>query len=520
MNTPMQTKQELVNTAKSLIESNPTEAVKTYRLIYEQFPNLFTNWDAFDTIKAMRNVSFFDFSWATDLAYKFRTESVCNMFSWLVFDKCVKSKEPREIIYWEPTIKNMAFCVVQKNLKEDNSYPCPKTISILKLCEAHSKNSFNAQKIDELLNLLDHNLLSNKPKSIDTQARGEMELASDFEKYLSLKTKALEKLNRFDECIYFCNVALQNLTEFHNDNDLWFKKGIAISEKGLGNTETSEALFQELLNSKKGSKKWFLYRDLAEIYFEKKDFDRAWKYAVEAIFYGNEPHFMIRLYLLQARILFKLNRIEDARVLAELIASILNEQQRNSKEEYVNLFVYFRIDRGSVRPVKELIKLSNDFWRQEKYQGKAKITGVIVSIHPNGKVGRIKTNNGKVYTFSKRDFERHQKSIENLKEAEVEFYTMKNFEDKDVAESIVIKSLPTQKTDTSSALILEGEIIEIRNDNERGKEGFVKSGDKTLYFSVNPNYPLISKIIVGTKVSFEAVVLNDRERARIKRVFE
>src|SRR5690606_31556691 len=101
-------------------------------------------------------------------------------------------------------------------------------------------------------------------------------------------------------------------------NDLWFNMRIAIAEEKLGNFEKSEMLFKELLSSRAGSDKWFLYRDISEIYFEQKEYEKAWKYAIDAAYYGNEPHFLIGLYLLQTRILYKLDRSEDGKVLAEL----------------------------------------------------------------------------------------------------------------------------------------------------------------------------------------------------------
>ncbi|MFN8324839.1 MAG: hypothetical protein U0T80_03675 [Flavobacteriaceae bacterium] len=141
-------------------------------------------------------------------------------------------------------------------------------------------------------------------------------MASDYEKYYALKTKSLYKLSEYNLCIDSCNQALNTITEFHYNNDLWFKMRIALSEDKLGNHEKGEDLLQEILKSKAGSDKWFLYRDISEIYFEQKEYNKAWKLAVEATYYGNEPHFLIGLFLLQAKILFKLNRVDDGKLLA------------------------------------------------------------------------------------------------------------------------------------------------------------------------------------------------------------
>ena len=285
-------------------------------------------------------------------------------------------------------------------------------------------------------------------------------------------------------------------------------------------------LFKELLSSKAGSGKWFLYRDISQIYFEQDNFEKAWKYAVDATFYGNEPHFLIGLYLLQARILFKLNRASEASILAELIASILKEQQWNDKLEYNKLFSYFKTDRLNVKPVKEIIRTLNTFWQNERYGNKTKKKGIIISIHHNGKGGRIKDSNGIVLGFMKKDLVRKLKSIDNIKGASVEFYSMKNFEGKDIAESIEVLNFPTQNNsnnnNSQTGESLEGEIVKILHDNERGKVGFIKSNGKEYYFSVNPNYHSISKIAVGTNVAFEIKpATNDKkEQIRIKKIIE
>src|SRR5690606_37213126 len=202
------------------------------------------------------------------------------------------------------------------------------------------------------------------------------------------------------------------------------------------------------------------------------NFQKAWKYAVDASFYGNEPHFLIGLYLLQARILFKLKRVSEASVLAELIASILKKQQWNDKLEYNKLFSYFKTDRLNVKPVKETIRTLKAFWQNERYGNKTKTKGIIISIHHNGKGGKIKDSNGVVLGFLKKDLVKKLISIDNLKGVSVEFYSMKNFEGKNIAESIEVLNFPTQNdsNNQNSQTIqnLEGEIVKILHDNELG----------------------------------------------------
>ncbi len=434
----METKRDFEAKAKALITTNPDEAIKLYHELWETFPDQFNAWDAFYTVKAMRASKSPNLTWANELAEKYKGDRVGNLYGWLIFDKCVKGKNRTELLANESLIACLINLAPQKSLKEDDAFPCPTTISILKLCDAHAENLFNARRINELLSELDYSIMSDKSKTIETQERGEVELSSDLEKYFALKTKALLKLGEFESCKEYCKKGLEVIQKFHYNNDLWFKMRIALSEDKLGNHETSENIFQELLTSKAGNDKWFLYRDIAEVYFEQKDFAKAWKYAVDAAFYGNEPHFLIGLYLLQARILFKLERPIEGKILSELIAAILKEQQWNDKTEYSKLFTYYNIDRTTLPTVNEIIKKARKFWQNERYGSKPKLKGTIISIHKNGKIGRIKDQNGNLVGFHKKDLVKKMKSIENLTGATVEFFIMESYDRKNIAENITI----------------------------------------------------------------------------------
>lgn len=438
----METKRDLEAKAKAIIATNPDEAVKIYRDIWDNYPEHFNEWNAFFALKAMRSSSLPDLKWAHEMALKHGNDKVGNIYGWLIFDRCVKGKTKSIIIENENFIGNLYILSPQKNLKEDNAFPCPTTISIFKLCDAHAENLFNARKINELLLGIDYNLLTDKSKTIETQERGDVELSSDLEKFFALKTKALLKLGEYESCKEFCNKGLELLSKFHYNNDLWFKMRIALAEDKLGNHTISENLFKELLSSKAGNDKWFLYRDIAEVYFEQGDFVKSWKYAVDGAFYGNEPHFLIGLYLLQARILFKLQRPVEGKILAELIAAILKEQEWGDKAEYTKLFQFFAIDRTNLRSLNDVLAEAKKFWQNERYGEKLKIKGAIISVHKNGKIGRIKSENGAIVDFHKKDLVRKLRSIENLKDASVEFFVMDSFDGKKVAENIIVVNAP------------------------------------------------------------------------------
>lgn len=453
----MENKKDIQSRARDLIETSPEEAVVLYRKLWDEFAGEFNAWDGLFALKALRKTEKPDINWAFQVAERFQQdEKVSNVLGWLVFDKCVKGMTRERLLNNESHISHFAKVIPQKNLRENSTYPCPVTIAIFKLADAYTENQYNAAKVYEWVDKLNPNYLSKQSKSISTDERGEVELAPDIEKYYAHMTKALIELELYDKCESVCKKALSDLSLFHYDNEIWFKRHIAKCCKNLGRLEESEKYFKELLSTKAGSSKWFIYRDIAELYFGQKNYDKAWKYTVDASFYGNEPHYMIGLYLLQARILFALGRPEEGKVFAQLIASILKNQGWKNKAEYNNIFKYYHIDFESFTSTDNYSEIVKRFLASERYKNKPKILGKTISVHKNGKIGRIKDENGLVYEFHRKDFvEKLHKTLDKLVGATLEFIPMESFDGKLIAEHIKITQFPEIPQDTG----LEGKIL-------------------------------------------------------------
>lgn len=66
---------------------------------------------------------------------------------------------------------------------------------------------------------------------------------------------------------------------------------------------------------------------------------------------------------------------------------------------------------------------------------------------------------------------------------------------------------------------LVGKIVRVLNDNERGKDGFLKVNSKNYYFSVPHNYLLKDSLSIGSEVKFEIKVgKNSKEKAHITKL--
>jgi len=126
------------------------------------------------------------------------------------------------------------------------------------------------------------------------------ELASSKEDWYSAKTKALFEMQHYQECFDLSKVALESFSKFHNSNDVWFARRIALSKKHLGNS--TEAL-DELLLILKRKKEWYIQMEVAQLYLENGDHENAFKFAISAINNFGNLEYKVGLLVLIAELL-------------------------------------------------------------------------------------------------------------------------------------------------------------------------------------------------------------------------
>jgi tetratricopeptide (TPR) repeat protein len=307
-----------------------------------------------------------------------------------------------------------------------------------------NKPAPNWKLLNEFCDKIDREKLSKECSTIQVERKGklkDMELASDFENWYAYKTKALEKLGRWQECLNLSKEALEKIEKFHYSNDVWFSRRIALSKRNLGNIEDA---IQELQTILKKKREWFIQKELAELYFEKGDLELALKHAIDAINNFGQLEFKVDLLYLLGKILKQQKKLELS-------------------FQHFSLSKLIRQKEGWKLPQKLLDEL-------------------------------------KTFSFP----EIPQTDLNKLINELHKYWD--NF-----------KAPQTEKNKT-----FEGKIVRILHDNERGKDGFIKCDEKEFYFSVNPNFKSISKIVVGAKVLFEVKppLNNQNERSKIIKVIE
>lgn len=377
-------------------------AIALYREIYKKNPKTFKNsckyyymWAAYKGIIAKEN--------SYNCENKDRTQRFV--------DYILNNTKNDELIF------KLTIFSVLKYLKSNEKYSCEKKYNYLKQ--------------------LDFQNLSDESQTYKSSGKNIL-VMSHKEKWFSEITKTCFELEFFEECIEFCNIALKELSSFHNNNNIWFMYRIAKSNMRLGNKQ--ESLFQ-LLEIAKRKKNWFIYKEIAEAYKDKEDVENEFLYLVKASIQADgEEKSKVNIYLRLASMLLEQNEIESYNILMKHILKIrINENWKLSNLEsdfYEKNKV--EIDSSSSNILKKdvvnLIKVL-------RYKNMEVHTGTISKII-NSKSGFIKDEDKQYYFIIKEVMEKNKNVILGQK---VNFYIEKSFDNKRNKESFQAVNITFKK---------------------------------------------------------------------------
>lgn len=417
-------KRSLTDEAKQLISTDPLKARDTYVEVWNTFQPEFNDWDAFFLFQAIRKSGQGLEELEKEIFEKFGTnDRVKGIYSWVLFDRYVRNFDETKITTLEPGILRLTEITAQKDMvNATDSFPCPYTIGVNRVIKAYKKPNFNIQKIAFWLDKLDETKLSRVPtKRHDDVKDVDVEMASDYESYLSTKAKFLERTEDYEKCIAVCDKALAEITNMHHDNNIWFVRLKALSLISLDRSEEGEALLESLLKDRKGQK-WFIKMELAEVYNDHAQYEKALSYTIDAALTGQDFELKTELFLLIARIFFRTGKEEESLAHAKLLLSITQKEERRIKGDHSNIYNHFKLDTSIILDFNECLKNCKLIWEAEKFSGMQKEGGHIAVLHSNGKSGIINASNGSKRFFSLRELTNKKRSDDNLLNYNVEYF--------------------------------------------------------------------------------------------------
>ena len=289
-----------------------------------------------------------------------------------------------------------------KSVKKENDFPCVYTLSLFKILEyLNEKAIYNPDKILYWTEKLNPEFLENISFVTTDKDDKERELAPQKEKWFALRAKALLESEQFENCIQLSEQALTVLTKFHYDNDIWFKRDIALSKAGLGEIDLALTELKALLKRKN---EWFIQKEIAQIYKQQDKLDEAINYAVDAALNFGDADKKMNLYKLLAELLKVKGKTNEAKAHIEFIYQIRKVNQWRIDPELSNLINEFGIDTNKNADIRELHRQMKPMWEQLKFGNQELLKGFIRTIISEGKAGFIDTDNRKSYFFSAKNF--------------------------------------------------------------------------------------------------------------------
>lgn len=164
----------------------------------------------------------------------------------------------------------------------------------------------NWRMVNEFCDIIPPERLGTICSTIEVERKGKKvptEQASDRENWYAYKSKALMSLKMYQESYDTSVTALAIFSKFHYSNDVWFARRIALSKKNLGNIIDAISELEAVLMKKR---EWFIQKELASLYQETGNYEKAFTYAIEAINnYGDLEYKVDLLFLISELLLAK-----------------------------------------------------------------------------------------------------------------------------------------------------------------------------------------------------------------------
>jgi tetratricopeptide (TPR) repeat protein len=317
----------------------------------------------------------------------------------------------------------------------------PYTQTVLKVLKyLDNLNPFPADCILDWTKKLDPQLLTDQPFIFNDKKGTAIELASQKEQYYMHTIKALFERKAYQECIDTGYQALSQLHKFHYNNDVWFKRRIALAYAALNNHTQALEILNEILKVKN---EWFIKKEIAQIYYTLGDFSKATPIAIDAALTPTTVDAKVNLIALIAHLLHtqQINTEQIATHL-QLITQIRKNNNWNQDPTITELLTLYPIDSNQTYNVHKIEKELIQFWQQLKFNNQKLHTGNIQKINePHGKTGFIITTNKKhTYFFYITEFKGPKELL--VPGTAVTFYLEKGFDkkkNKEVQNAVNIK---------------------------------------------------------------------------------
>lgn len=320
-----------------------------------------------------------------------------NLYAWAIFKGYIlRSTE----ITQELLKKADLITILVKQKTSNDNIPDVYVITILKIAKLlKDEKNPNYTTIIDFLKKINPDYLSTTPIKFKDQK----EYASDTEDWYSLMSKALYETKQYEACINISQVALQKLKNFHYDNDLWFKRNIALSKINSNKTNQDvklEAINDLVLISLKKDE-WFIYFDIAQAYKITNNLDNAIKYAAKASLSFGDYNKKIKVYSFLGSLLKEKGKLEEAKLHVYFVYQIRKSNNWPIDQKTAEFMKELDINTENNISLHELKNKLEKIWEELYFQNETIVYGTIEKINPNNKSGFIAAEDKEHYFLTK-----------------------------------------------------------------------------------------------------------------------
>jgi tetratricopeptide (TPR) repeat protein/cold shock CspA family protein len=244
--------------------------------------------------------------------------------------------------------------------------------------------------VEILLNAFNSSDFSDEIKTISIQVKGtekDAELASNREKWLVFKTKALFALERYDNCIVACQEALEQLKRFHHGNQHWIIRRMSLCYKQKGEYNRAIHELEKLLQKRQ---EWFTQKELAELYFQKQLYEKALAMCIDACVNQGYSEYKTALFQLGGDIYFAMEKNHNACTMYWL--AFVTRQEQSWKIPEVLQKAVQQCGQMPKEGARELYENLIHHWENTRANGKPISTGLPDLLHGKGSITRILHN--------------------------------------------------------------------------------------------------------------------------------
>lgn len=351
-----------------------------------------------------------------------------SVYAWALFD------EIRGISELTDTALGNARQIVRLCAKDETRHTVvsPFVPTILHVSRLLSKKGRHDQVL-RCLELLDESQLATGEYAFVDASGKQRRLASQKEKYFGLKTIALEKLTRWEECLAIAETALTVCASLHHDNDIWFARRAALAKSHLGQSDQAIADLTRLAARKQAS---FIFVDIAKVAWGIGKHDVVFTHCVRALEGGGEITYKLPALLLISRVLWNRGEQEQARTHLALYFACRVENGWPIRAQATALAAEWGMSVNQLVSSPELLRTLRPIWRSwAGGDADDRRDGTVHQVLPHGKAGFIIAADRQRYYFETREWkDRRRKPTPGSR---VTFTTRPSFDKKHQRETLV-----------------------------------------------------------------------------------